>query len=144
SEMAELRRNAETRVQDLSRRRADFATQTERRRGLQNDIRRLETEALDLENRLSRIRMESIEADEQTNSMRTTLTGTTEQVQRLTAQKQLRALDFEKRASTLASAREKLEAFNLELRSMRESLTQAREQRSQKEIEKARFSSDID
>ncbi|MGE0126690.1 MAG: chromosome segregation protein SMC [Blastocatellales bacterium] len=144
SEMAELRRSAEMRVQELSRRRADFAAKTERRRGLQNDIRRLETESSDLESRLSRSRLEAIEADEQTNTTRATLTDTTEQFQRLTAQKRLRAMEFEKRSSALMAARENLEALDLELRSMREASTQAREQRAQKEIEKARLSSDLD
>ncbi len=144
SEMADLRRGAEIRVQELSRRRADFAAKTERRRGLQNDIRRLETEAGDLESRLARSRMEAIEADEQTSAMRVTLTGATEQFQQLTARKRLSAVEFEWRNSALMAMREKLEAFDLELRSLREASTQAREQRAQKEIEKARLSSDLD
>jgi chromosome segregation protein len=144
SEMAELRRSAEARLQELSRRRADFATKTERRRGLQNDIRRLETEAADLESRLSRIRMEAIEADEQAGGMRVTLATATEQLQRLTAQKRVRAVDLERRVSALTDARASLEALDLELRSLREASTQAREQRAQKEIEKARLSSDLD
>jgi chromosome segregation protein len=144
SEMAELRRSAEARIQELSRRRADFATKTERRRGLQNDIRRLETEAADLESRLSRIRLEAIEADEQAASMRVTLAVATEQLQRSTAQKRLRAVDMERRVSALTDARARLESLDLELRSLRESSSQAREQRAQKEIEKARFSSDLD
>jgi len=144
SEMAELRRGAEMRVQELSRRRADFAAKTERRRGLQNDIHRLETEAGDLDNRLNRSRMEAIEADEQTSAMRVTLTGATERLQQLTAQRQLRAMEFERCASALTTAREKLDALDLELRSLREAAIQAREQRAQKEIEKARLSSDLD
>src|SRR5262245_11076926 len=144
SEMAELRRSVEARLEELSRRRADFATKTERRRGLQNDIRRLETEAADLESRLSRIRMEAIEADEQAASMRVTLAGATEQLQQLNAQKRLRAVDLEQRVSALTDARARLEALDLELRSLREASTQAREKRAQKEIEKARLSSDLD
>jgi chromosome segregation protein len=144
SEMVELRRSAEARLQELSRRRADFATKTERRRGLQNDIRRLETEAADLESRLSRSRMEAIEADEQAASMRITSAIATEQLQRLAAQKRLRAVDLELRVSALADARARLETLDTELRSLREASTQAREQRAQKEIEKARLSSDLD
>jgi chromosome segregation protein len=144
SEMAELRRRAETRLQELSRRRADFATKTERRRGLQNDIRRLETEAADLESRLSRSRMEAIETDEQVTNMRVTLASVTEQLQRSSTQKRLGAVELERRVSALTDARSLLEAIDLELRSLREAATQAREQRSQKEIEKARLSSDLD
>jgi chromosome segregation protein len=144
SEIAELRRSAEQRLQELSRRRADFATRTERRRGLQNDIRRLETEAADLESRLSRSRMEAVEADEQAASMRVTSELATEQLQRLAAQKRLHAVDLEQRASAMNEARARLEALDIELRSLREASTQAREQRAQKEIEKARLSSDLD
>ncbi|MBO0860907.1 MAG: hypothetical protein J2P21_20975, partial [Chloracidobacterium sp.] len=144
SEMAELRRSAEARLQELSRRRAEFATKTERRRGLQNDIRRLETEAADLENRLSRLRMEAIEADEQAASMRVTSALATEQLQRLAAQKRLHAADLEQRSSALTDARALLESLDIELRSLRETSTIAREQRAQKEIEKARLSSDLD
>src|SRR5262245_1359780 len=144
TEMVELRRSAEARLQELSRRRADFATKTERRRGLQNDIRRLETEAADLESRLSRIRMEAVEADEQAASMRVTSGVATEQLQRLTAEKRIHAADLERRTSALTEARARLEALDLELRSLREAATQAREQRAQKEIEKARLSSDLD
>jgi chromosome segregation protein len=144
SEMAELRRSAEERLQELSRRRADFATKTERRRGLQNDIRRLETEAADLESRLSRSRMEAIEADEQASSMRVTSSLAIEHLQRLAAQKRLRAVDLERRSSALTDARARLETLDIELRSLREAATQAREQRAQKEIEKARLSSDLD
>jgi chromosome segregation ATPase len=143
SEMTELRRSAETRLQELSRRRADFATKTERRRGLQNDIRRLETEAADLENRFSRSRMEAIESDEQATNMRVTLAAVTEQLQRSSTQKRLRAVELEQRVSALADARAQLEAIDLELRSLREAATQAREQRSQREIEKARIPSDL-
>src|SRR5262249_257140 len=132
SEMVELRRSAELRVQELSRRRADFAAKTERRRGLQNATRRVETEGADLDSRLSRSRMEAIEADEQAIAMRVTLTGATEQLQRLTAQKRLRAVEFERRSSALTAAREKLEALDIELRSLREAATLAREQRAQK------------
>jgi chromosome segregation protein len=144
SEIAELRRSAEQRLQELSRRRADFATRTERRRGLQNDIRRLETETADLESRLSRSRMEAVEADEQASGMRVTAALATEQLQRLAAQKRLHAVDLEQRSAALTEARAKLETLDIELRSLREAASQAREQRAQKEIEKARLSSDLD
>src|SRR5262249_44017874 len=104
----------------------------------------LETEAADLESRLSRSRMEAIEADEQAASMRVTLATATEQLQRLTAQKRIYAVDLERRSAALTDARARLEALDLELRSLREASTQARKQREQKEIKKARLSSDLD
>ncbi|MFN0084769.1 MAG: chromosome segregation protein SMC [Blastocatellia bacterium] len=144
SEMAELRRNAENRAQELSRRRADFATRTERRRGLQNDIRRLENEAVDLGSRLSRSHMEALEAEGQAESMRATLAETVEQIQILTAQQQRHAVELERRTAALAAAREKVESLEVQLRAGREAASQTRESRAQREIEQAKLSSNLE
>ncbi len=144
SRIAELRRNAEIRNQDLSRRRADFAGKTERRRGLLNDLRRLDSESGDLEGRLNRTRMESLEASEQSESTRATLVNLAEQLQRLIAEQRRLAFDLELRSDALNAAREKVEQIDLELRAAREAAAQAREERAQREIEKARLSSDLE
>ncbi len=143
-EIVELRRNAEQRSQELSRRRAEFAGKTERRRGLQNDIRRLENEANDLADRLGRSRLEAVEADDQSSNTQATIHNIAGQLQTLLVQQQLRASELEQRAAYLAGARERLEAIEIELRAAREAATQAREKRAQKEIEKARLTSDLD
>ena len=144
AELAELRRAAEERVQILSTRRAEFATKTERRRGLSNDIRRLENESADLTSRLERSRFEAIEAEEQSNTMQTTLVGTTEQLQVLTAKQQTQATELESKAATLAAARNRLEVLDSQLRQLRDSSMQAREQRAQKEIEHAKLVSNLE
>ena len=144
AELAELRRAAEERVQILSTRRAEFATKTERRRGLSNDTRRLENEAGDLTSRLERSRFEAIEAEEQSNTMQTTLVGTTEQLQVLTAKQQTQATELESKAATLAAARNRLEVLDSQLRQLRDSSMQAREQRAQKEIERAKLVSNLE
>lgn len=144
TELAELRRASELRAQELSRRRAEFAAKTERRRGLSNDIRRLENESTDLSNRLERSRFEAIEAEEQSSTMQTTLVNTTEQLQTLTAQQQLRAAEMEEKAAALAAARERLESLEAQLRRTRDSLMQARDDRSKKEIERAKLTSDLE
>ncbi|MDX2033060.1 MAG: chromosome segregation protein SMC [Blastocatellia bacterium] len=144
ADMAELRRNAENRVQELSRRRADFATRTERRRGLQNDIRRLENEAADLSSRLSRSHMEALEAEGQAGGMQATLAETVEQIQILTAQQQRYAIELERRTAALAAAREKVDSLEIELRAAREAASQTRESRASREIEQARLSSNLD
>jgi chromosome segregation protein len=144
AEIAELRRDAEQRLQELSRRRAEFAAKTERRRGVQNDIRRLENEATDLDNRLNRSRLEAIEADDQTSGIQSTLQSIAEQLQKLTADQQVQAEGLEQRGAALVAARERLEAIDLELRSAREAATQSREERAQREIEMARLSSNLE
>jgi chromosome segregation protein len=144
AEIAELRRDAEQRLQELSRRRAEFAAKTERRRGVQNDIRRLENEATDLDNRLSRSRLEAIEADDQTSAIQSTVQSIVEQLQKLMADQQVQAEELEQRSAALAAARERLESIDLELRSAREAAAQSREERAQREIEMARLSSNLE
>ena len=144
ADMLVLRRNAEQRVQELSRRRTEFATRTERRRGLQNDIRRLENESGDLNSRLSRSQMEALEAEGQAAEMQTTLAETVERVQVLTAQQQRLASELEHRTAALAAAREKVDALDIQLRAAREAASQTREARAQREIEQARLSSNLE
>ena len=144
AELAELRRAAEERVQVLSSRRAEFATKTERRRGLSNDIRRLENESSDLTNRMERTRFEAIETEEQSDTVQTTLVNTTEQLQSLIAQQQIHAAELENKTVTLAAARNRLETLDAQLRQLRDSSTQAREERAQKEIERAKLTSGLE
>jgi chromosome segregation protein len=143
-EIAELRRDAEQRLQELSRRRAEFATKTERRRGSQNDIRRLDNEASDLESRLSRSRMEAVEADEQTSSIQASIQNLAEQLQNLIADQQIHSEELGQRTAALSTARESLAAIDVELRAARDAARQSREERAQKEIEMARLSSDLE
>ncbi|MEO6725856.1 MAG: chromosome segregation protein SMC [Blastocatellia bacterium] len=144
AELAELRRALEQRAQELSRRRAEFATKSERRRGLSNDIRRLENESGDLTNRLERSRFEAIEAEEQSGSMQATLVSLTEQLQTLTSQQQLRVAELEEKSIALAAARERLETLDAQLRNARDAAIQAREKRAQKEIERAKLTSNLE
>ena len=144
SELAELRRASESRAQELSARRVEFAAKTERRRGLSNDIRRLENEAADLLSRLERSRFEAIEAEEQSNSMQSSLVETRERLQTLSSQQQLRATELEERQIALSSVRERLETLDAQLRQMRESSMQAREERARKEIERAKQTSNLE
>ncbi len=144
AEMAELRLRAEERSQDLSRRRAEFAARTERRRGLQNDIRRLENEASDLDGRLSRLRLESIETDDQAAAAVTTIQNTAEQLQQLMAQQQSHTSELEAQTAALVAARDQVEALDAELRKTRELVAGSRDARANKEIEKARLTSDLE
>jgi chromosome segregation protein len=143
-EIAELRSRAEIRIQELSRRRADFAARTERRKGLQNDLRRLESEANDLEGRLSRNRLESVEADDQTGVTRTTLSGLAEQLQRQIADQRRLAFELEMRSRALGEARDRVDLVNQQLRAARDTVSATREERSQREIERAKLSSDLE
>jgi len=144
NEVAEMRRNAEQRAQDLSRRRAELAAQTERRRGLQNDINRLQNESADLENRLNSARMEAIAAREQAAATEANISTTGEQLEQLIARQQTMGSELEERGRALNVARRRVEEIELHLRGLRETSSQTREERAQKEIELARLSSNVE
>jgi chromosome segregation protein len=144
TEINELRRRAEERSQELSRRRAGFAAKTERRRGLQNDIRRLEGEGGDLDDRLNRSRLEVIEAGDHATSMQETVQNLGQRLEQLISRQQALASELEERNLELGSARERVQSIEGDLRASREAYAQAREERAQKEIERARLTSDLD
>jgi chromosome segregation protein len=144
TELAELRRNFEQRAQELSRRRAEFAAKTERRRGMQNDLRRLENEHGDLNNRLDRTRMEAVETDEQANQLRASLENIAEQSQELLAEQQRFSAELAERSQAMNAAREQVETLDLQARASRDAASQAREERAQNEIERVKLSSDLE
>ena len=144
NELAELRRTAEQRTQELSRRRAEFAAKTERRRGMQNDLRRLENETSDLSNRLDRTRLEAVEADEQANQLSASIENIAEQSKELLSEQARFNAELTERSQVMNAAREQVETLDLQLRAARDAATQAREERAQREIERAKLSSDLE
>lgn len=144
AELAELRRHSEQRAQELSGRRAEFATLTERRRGIQNDLRRLENENNDLRNRLDRTRFEAIATDEQANQLTASLANLAEHSQELLSEQARGNAELAERAQAMTVAREQVETLDLQLRAAREAAMQAREARAQSEIEQAKLSSDLE
>jgi len=142
--LSELRRHAEDRSQELSRRRADFAAKAERRRGLQNDLRRLENEANDLHSRLNRTRLEALEANEQSSTIQETLADAAARLQEFTSRQESQDAALEQLTAALIESRERLNALDQELRSLRETLMQSREERSQLDIERARLAAGLD
>ncbi len=144
NQLAELRRAAEQRAQELSRRRAEFAAKTERRRGLQNDLRRLENENSDLTNRLDRTRLETVATEEQSNQLTSGIASLAEKLTELQGDQQGFAAALNERAQALNAAREQVETLDLKLRTTRETLTALREQRAQGEIEQAKLGSHLE
>ncbi len=144
NQLAELRRAAEQRAQELSRRRAEFAAKTERRRGLQNDLRRLENENSDLTNRLDRTRLETVATEEQSNQLTSGIASLADKLTELQGEQQRFAAALNERAGALNAAREQVETLDLQLRTTRETLAALREQRAQGEIEQAKLGSHLE
>ena len=144
SRLQQMRESTGLRSQELAHRRAAFAARTERRRGLQNDIRRLDHEAADLTSRAARNRLEAVEADDQRQAIQMTLAMTAQEIEQLSAEHKIAAVKLESRAAILAATRQRLDALDTELRAAREGLSQARDARARNEIEQAKLSSDLD
>jgi chromosome segregation protein len=144
AEVAELRRASDERSQELSRRRAEFAARTERRRGLQNDLQRLENEARDLGERLQRTRLATVEAEEQMRSVQAQLSDTAARLADLTAQQEQMNEDLNRKSAELHRARERLAELDLFVRAAREAQAQAREDRARLELDRVRLTSSLE
>jgi chromosome segregation protein len=139
--VALCRRQAEDRSQGLSQRRAEFAARTERRRGLLQDLRRLESETEQVESRLSKLEFELIELRETVEQIGLSLENGRLQEEELSARQRSMSERLAERTQQLAMAREQLETIELTLRAVRDQAAQGREARAEQQIELARLSS---
>ncbi len=139
-----MREKSQERAQELSRRRADFAAKSERRKALQNEIRRLENEKQDISQRLSRSQMEALEAEETTASLNENLEKIAESI--LIEDEELAniTIDTESLASELAQKKDLLAQIEKELTKLRDDITKTRDTISQIEISKTKFATDLD
>jgi chromosome segregation protein len=143
-EVAELRLRAERRSQDIARQRAEYAAASERRRGLNNDITRLENESRDLDGRLQRSQLESVEADAAIRTLDESLKATRELVDELSGRLEVINGQVLERTAKLSELRDGLEALEQALRAAREAFAQAREERAQLELDRVRLTSALD
>ena len=139
--VALCRRQAEDRSQGLSQRRAEFAARTERRRGLLQDLRRLENETEQVETRLSKLEFELIELRETVEQIGLSLESGRLQEEELSARQRSMSERLAERTQQLAMAREQLETIELTLRTVRDQAAQGREARAEQQIELARLTS---
>lgn len=143
-ELGELRHLAEERAAILSRRRADFAARTERRRGYINDLRRLENEIQTLNNRLGRLDFEDVEIGESLALARQNFELAKDRLAELNLQRETISIQFEERSLQLSNSREQYELTEQLLRDVRESSAVIREQRAQLEIDLAKLTANLE
>src|SRR5581483_5616091 len=143
STITELRREAESRNSRLATRRADFAALTERRRGLQNDLRRLENESRELEEKIGRQQMTVLQTKEKLSELNSTASSVESQIQELEARRRQAAQTLEQLTLTLTDQRRSLETTDQSLRRAREQAMQSREERAQIEVALARQSAGL-
>ncbi len=144
AEVVEMRKAAEVRVEEIAHRRAELAAQSERRRGLENTITRLTTEASELTDRLERNRFDAIEASERLTILRGEIGKRSRQIDEIDLRQTILAGEIEEQSSSLSECRQRLEAIDTDLRANREAAQTAREERAQIELDRVRLSSSLD
>jgi len=140
----EIRQAASFRSQDISRRRADFAAKSERRKGLQQDIKRLENEEQDIKQRLALSQFEAIETEEKVSALQNTLTHLNQEIENLQQNYQASSDQLEQLNSESLAVKETLQTFEVELRSLREAVDRLREQRTQIEVVIAKLTATLE
>lgn len=139
-----LRRAAADRTQELSRRRADFAAKSERRKGFLQDIKRLENEAQDIQNRLTRYQMEAIENESQIQNLTESIDKITEEIERRQLQFQDQLVVVEVLQTETNQYKEALQSAENELNRLRDTINVAREKRTETEISQARLQANLE
>lgn len=142
--IAQIRLTAATRMQELSSRRADFAAKSERRKGLQQDLRRLSNESEEISRRLHRIQMETQEAEGQSQKLHETRLVSEESLTALLHQQQLQMGEVAALENQLEVVRESIQQFEARLVQARTLLNEARENRTEIDIERTRLLSHIE
>ena len=135
---AASRRESEERNAKLANRRADYVARTERRRGLQHDIRRLESEDSQLQERVSRQQFISLQAATKLSELKENLLALDHRLEELEAGYSM-AVEFLKEAQDqVTDQRRQLTSLNETLRLAREDSIVLRDHRAEVEIERAR------
>lgn len=137
--LIEIRRQAAERTQELARRRADFAAKSERRKGLQNDCKRLEAAAQDIAQRLNRTQMEALASEEKTRQLSASLLSLRSEIATLHAQLQAQITQVEAFQSEALLQKEALQSEENELTRLRETATNLRESRTEVDLTQAKL-----
>lgn len=132
-----IRRLATDRTQELSRRRADFAAKSERRKGLQNDIKRLENEAQDIAGRLKRTHAEAFELEVKTQQLRSEQSILAPQIETLQEKRQSQTTEVEKFEAELMEVKNIQLRLETEVNRLRENVSALRENKTEIDIAKA-------
>ncbi|HYL98018.1 MAG TPA: AAA family ATPase, partial [Blastocatellia bacterium] len=143
-EFAVMRSVTEQMSEQVSGARASAAARVERLRAAQSEIKRLETEAEDLNSRINRIRVEIYESQTRAEQLRVSYEEGSTELARLESESVRLATEVAVALEHLTAVRARADELEAQLSSMRASVAAAREERSQIEIEHARLQSEAD
>src|SRR5690349_15469415 len=135
--VAEIRRDVETESEALNQQRADAAAATERRRSTAADLRRLESERVEVTDRIMRHNFELAEAAARNQQLRSSI----EEIDRLTLtveeEKAREEQQIADAAACLTEARERADAMAAELAELNRSAAASRDARAAIEVQRA-------
>jgi len=134
----------EEQSQLLSQMRAEAAARLERRRACASDIRRMEVENSELNDRLSHNRFEATEASDRVEELRSSITeidSRTAEYARVRSETEAAVAEITR---TVSGERTRVDELNVRLKQMRSQVSTARDNRSHIEIERARLSAELD
>ena len=134
----------EEQSQVLSQMRAEAAARLERRRACASEIRRMEVENVELNDRLSHNRYEASEASDRVEELRFSIAeidSRTAEYARVREETEAAVAEI---TSTVAGERTRVDDLNAQLKKMRSEVSAARDNRGNIEIERARLSAELD
>ncbi len=143
-DILEIRRQATERTRELSSRRADYTAKSERRKGLQSDIKRLEAETQEISRRLNRAQMEALEVEETSQQRSASLAQLGEEIATLHAQWQEQAGQVEFFQVQATEKKELLVKHETELSRLRADASSWRESRAEIDLTQAKLTAHLE
>lgn len=142
--LSDLRKSAETANSALGERRTLIAAANERRRSLQNALRRVESEQRDLENRLRNRVQESKDANDKLEKLRASIAALETQTAASETEKQTEAQAIDRAAKRLQTARESADKLALESTEANKSAAQAKDARAVLAVRQAEIATKLE
>ena len=131
------RRTAEEESENLSRQRAVAAAAAERRRATASELRRMESETVELRARLERHEAETAATAERLEAVRAALADLNENSGRFEAERVSLEAHVEEAARLLAEARSESDALSEEVTALHQRASEARDRRAALDVRKA-------
>jgi chromosome segregation protein len=135
--LSEARRAAEAENENLGAQRAQAATAAERRRSAAAELRRMESEATELQARLERHEQEATEAGERLEALRRSLADLDESSAGVEDERAALERRVGEASARLAEARERADALSLEVTELHQRASSARDARAALEVQRA-------
>ncbi len=136
-QLADARRDAELENEGLAQKRAIAAAAAERRRATASELRRMESEYVDLAARVERHRFEVIETTGRTQELRASITELERLVETAASEREQEQAQIAALTSSLEAARQQADALSAELSELNRHAAEIRDSRAAIEVQRA-------